>query len=174
MKEIKLTGYEAMSVAGVAVMRNLRAIAAAGENKHGMAKDDRWLYMIEGTFGEYAFAKAYGFHWHMGIDTHGADPEGDVAGYEVKTHLKIDDAYMLRLRESEAKLPKWYALVLGTYPNFQVHGCFWGPEALKHPDWMSDCGRPDRPPVYLVPRSELESISGHAKLRRAPGQEDPI
>lgn len=144
----------------VALMRNVKPIHNGGQNQHGMDDHDRWLYMLEGTYGELAFARAYGFHWHAGVGTHSHDPQGDVAGYEVKTHLGL--GYLLRLRPVEAQRPKWYALVLGEYPKFYVYGCFYGPWALDHPEWLNDCGHPEREPSYLVPREQLVNVTGPA------------
>lgn len=176
MKQITLDRQEFFLGAQTGIIRNIASIMRDGENRHGMEEEDRWWTAIEGACGEIAFAKAYGLYFHAGVDQSKKDMRSDVAGYDVKTMSVL--WYQLRIRPDEAKLPRWYALVCGAAPTFQVHGCFYGPDVLQHPDWLKDLPSKDpkakkRPPAYLVPMAALRPVTGPAPTVSAASAPSP-
>jgi hypothetical protein len=167
MNLITLDAQEFFLGAQLGVMRNCASILNGGTDKNGLAPKDRWWTAIEGACGEIAFARAYGLFWHGGLNQRADDLRYDVAGYDVKTMSSF--SYLLRIRPDEAAKPIWYGMVRGVAPRFEVHGCYWGRDALEHPEWLSDLqpvGHPattqpkKRPPAYLIPMSELRPVLG--------------
>ena len=169
MIRVVLDRQEFFVGAQVAIMRNVSSILKGGSDRRRMELENRWWTAIEGACGEVAFAKAYKLFPALSVDAAQDDPESDVCGYDVKTMGEY--RYVLRLTPEEAKRSVWYALVCGKAPLFEVHGCFWGPDALEHPDWIKappqKNGTP-RPPAYFVPMDKLCAVLGPYPKSKQP------
>lgn len=159
MIRVSLDRNEFFAAALLGVTRNVESLSRGGTDRFGMPLFKKWFDAVEGACGELAFAKAYGFFWHAGLNQAKKDLRHDVAGYDVKTMSSL--RYLLRIRPEEAEEPIWYALVCGVAPHFEVHGCYFGPDVLPHPEWLDDLD-PTRPPAYLVPMHELKPVLGPA------------
>lgn len=166
-----LTEDEFLQAGYLAIRRNVTRIMRFGCDSHGMPLVRKWFDSVNGACGEMAFAKAFELPWHQGIGLYKNDPQGDVSGYEVKTHTH--HTYLLRLRPDEIQKPRWYAHVTGCAPSFLIHGMWWGPWTAGRDEWLSALD-PGRPPAYLIPMKLLRPIGGPDPQPPTESEETPL
>lgn len=147
---ITLTWAEVLAAATVGLMRQIAALKANCQDKHGFAGLG-WSEHIEGACGECAAAKALGVYWQPTINTFSRG--SDVAGYQVRTRSRSDYDLLIRDNDDPAKI---FILVLGRCPTYEVVGWLRALDARRQ-EWRQDYG--ERGAAWFVPRSHLLALA---------------
>jgi hypothetical protein len=146
---VKLTWHEAAMASHVGWMRQLAAVKAGKQDRHGY-DGEGWSEHIEGACGEMAVAKLLGIFWDGSVNTWKAS---DLPGLQIRTRSRHD--YDLIVRPSDDSDSRW-VLVTGRCPEYRVHGWISGASA-KRPEFLKTYG--GRPAAYFVPASKLRRMN---------------
>jgi len=145
-KFIFLTDQEGRIAALVGVERHIQSRRRCYQNRYGAKENESWQIDIEGACGEMAVAKYLGIYW--GGHT-GTFKKADVGNNQVRTTSEPNGRLIVRERDNPEQR---YWLVIGTFPNYWIHGYIKGEDAQRD-EWLDD---PDnRPPAWFVPREFL-------------------
>jgi hypothetical protein len=145
---VTLTWHEAAMASHVGWMRQLAAIKAGKQDRHGY-DGEGWSEHIEGACGELAVAKILGRYWDGSVNTWKAD---DLPGLQIRTRSRHD--YDLIVRPGDDDQAAW-VLVTGRCPEYRVRGWITGSDA-KRAEWLRNYG--GRPAAYFVPAEQLRGI----------------
>lgn len=106
---------------------------------------------------EVAVAKFLNAYWPFSINTFksGAD-----VGRNIEVRLVGELHHRLVVRPDDPS-ERWYVLVRGKFPDYEVAGYLKGLEA-KQSCWLTDAGKTAEPQCYMVPNDRLK------QLRAAP------
>lgn len=105
-----------------------------------------WEAHIVGACGELTLAKALDRHWLGSPGT--LDPEGDVAGYQVRTTTLPGGCLIVKPSDPDAAV---FVLVVGPEPAYRIAGWMVGGDAKVPRWWRADVAFP----AWFVPQSAL-------------------
>lgn len=149
MAVVTLETYEWAMAASAGMRRQMAAVAAGLEDKHGF-NGDGWGVHIEGACGEMAVAKALGIYWDGSVNTF---KRPDVASLQVRTRSEDWHDILVRPGDGDDDI---FVLVTGRSPSFTIQGWIRGSEA-KVSEFLATHG--GRPPAYFVPQKRLRPMS---------------
>jgi hypothetical protein len=145
---VTLTWHEVLMANAVGGMRQLSAVKAGKQDRHGY-DGAGWSEHIEGACGEIAVAKLLGVFWDGSVNTWKAN---DLPGLQVRTRSRHDFELLVRPQDDDST--PW-VLVTGKCPEYRVRGYLYGHEA-KRGEWLRSYG--GRPKAYFVPHSNLRPM----------------
>jgi len=151
-QKIVLNNFEITTGAVNGVIRQVSAIRRSLNAGHGARTDVDWQYHLEGALAEVALGKMMGLYW-TGM-AHGFEADVGVvheARYRQEGPGEDSD---LTLREKDAD-EHYYWLVTGKNGEYTIHGFtqgVWG----KDERFIHRCA--NRPPLYFVPKKELDTL----------------
>ena len=113
--------------------------------------NERLMIDIQGVCGELAVAKAINRYWQPSVNTFHGVP--DIApDIEVRCTDKPDNCLVVRDNDPD---DRWYFLVIGVPPKFDVKGYIRGSDA-KEDQWKRNPG--GHRPAWFVPQSQLRPV----------------
>jgi hypothetical protein len=151
--KIVLNAWEFKAAVDTAIARMTASIDAGITDISRQRRDyqERLKIDVQGACGEIAVAKAIGKYWAPSVNTFHTEP--DIApDIEVRHTDRVDGSLIVRPNDDP---DRWYFLVTGTAPEFQIVGYIKG-SAARQPAWESDPGV--HRPAWFVPQTALTPL----------------
>jgi len=153
---VTLTEYEIYMGASVGTLRTLASLKR-GETNKVQNRDFGWHSDIESACSEIAFAKYSGIYWGGSVNTFKAP---DVGLAQVRHTQHKTGRLIIRHNDSPTD---YYVLVIGTHPDYTVHGYILGSEGMKD-EYLDNPIKTEKGEAFFVPQRALLDIDDLVKL----------
>lgn len=150
--KIALGKFELAIADKVAELRHTEAIKDNRKDQHGFDGENGLEIHKAGARSEMALAKKMRVYWNGNINTFGSCC--DVGGLQVRTADGEKKHLLVRPGDKDKDI---FVYVRGPAPNYDIMGYKKGVDS-KIEAWLTDT-EDGRPPMYLVPNSELIDIT---------------
>lgn len=145
--------------ASVGLRRQLAAVRAQRQDRHGLNPEDGWRVHIEGACGELAAAKFLGRYWDGSVDTFKSLP--DLGGVEIRTRSRHHYDLLIRKDDDPDRV---YIHVTGRCPSFWIRGWIRGKDGRRK-EWLNNHGNRDW--AWFVPTTALRTDWPQARAESA-------
>ena len=148
--KVTLDAYEYKWAVDVGIARMVTSINSGITDITPNRRDfqERLKIDVQGACGELAVAKGIGKFWSPTVGTFHTEPDIQ-PDIEVRHTDRADGSLIVRPNDNP---DRWYFLVTGTAPEFQIVGYIKG-SAARQPAWERDPG--GHRPAWFVPQTAL-------------------